>query len=211
MCVQTLRFHSYRSAGEYHEHVHDAAAPPFVQIMNLTKRYNKKGSPAVNDLSFTFNQNQITGLLGHNGAGKSSLLGMLTGLLTPTSGDCIIGGKSILQDTFEARQTIGFCPQENVLYDLLTVYEHIDIFLRLKGMPATEDIVIDLAREVGLGDFINVRTHALSGGNKRKVCLAMALSGDQKQKLLIFDEPTSGMGKKRLLVSLFQSTIVFLR
>ena len=175
--------------------MHDENTPPLVQIANLVKRYKGRTVNAVDELNFTFNKNQITALLGHNGAGKSSLLGTLTGLLTPTSGDCYIDGMSIVNNTFQARQMIGFCPQDNVLYDRLSVYEHIEFYFRIKGKPATEEAVIALAREVGLGDFISVRSHALSGGNKRKLCLAMALSGDEKQKLLIFDEPTSGMGK----------------
>jgi ABC-type multidrug transport system ATPase subunit len=182
------------TVGSYHENAPSEDAPPLVKIKNLVKRYKGRPVNAVDGLSFTFNKNQITALLGHNGAGKSSLLGTLTGLLTPTSGDCFVDGMSITKNTFQARQMIGFCPQDNVLFDKLTVYEHIEFYFRIKGKTATEDAVIKLAQEVGLGDFISVRSHALSGGNKRKLCMAMALSGDEKQKLLIFDEPTSGMG-----------------
>jgi ATP-binding cassette subfamily A (ABC1) protein 3 len=129
------------------------------------------------------------------GAGKSTLFGMLTGLVPPSKGDCIIGGSSMVEDTFSARQSIGFCPQENILFDRLTVFEHIELFFRLKGMRSTRSVIKLHAEEVGLSEFLHIRSHALSGGNKRKLCLAMALAGDHRQTLLIFDEPTSGMGK----------------
>ena len=184
----------------FHEaNVYDESTKPFVRIQNITKKYNKKQPPAVDNLSFTFNQNQITALLGHNGAGKSSLLGMLTGLIPPTSGDCYIDGISIKNQTFYARQMIGFCPQENILFDRLSVYEHISIFLKLHGMKASNECITTLANEVGLDEFLHVRSHALSGGNKRKLCLAMALSGNEKQKLLVVDEPTSGMVRNNFM------------
>jgi ABC-type multidrug transport system ATPase subunit len=89
-------------------------ATPWVQVVNLTKQFKKKLLLAVTDINFTFYR---SALLGHNGAGSSSFHGMLTGLLTLTKGNCYIGGKSIWYDTFRASQTIGFCPQENILYD----------------------------------------------------------------------------------------------
>ena len=129
------------------------------------------------------------------GGSGDVLTGILTGLLRPTKGDCYIDGLSIRNDVFQARQTIGFCAQDNILYDRLTVFEHVQLFLRLKGQLASKEEVVSLIQDVGLIDFLGVYSEALSGGNKRKLCLALALTGDEKQKLLIFDEPTSGMGK----------------
>jgi ABC-type multidrug transport system ATPase subunit len=179
----------------HEEMVCDDSVVPFLQIKNLSKMYSRMPPPAVDDVTFTFYQNQITALLGFNGAGKSSLLGMVTGLITSTSGDCYVGGKSIKYQTFLARQMIGFCPQENILFDRLSVYEHINMFLILHGRKASEENVVKLVNEVGLIEFLHIRAHALSGGNKRKLSLAIALSGDSRQKLLVVDEPTSGMGK----------------
>ena len=77
-------------------------------------------------------QDQITVLLGHNGAGKTTTMSMLVGLFPPTSGDAIINGYSILTDMESIRQSLGLCPQHNVLYDRLTVREHLNFFARLK-------------------------------------------------------------------------------
>ena len=77
-------------------------------------------------------RDQITVLLGHNGAGKTTTMSMLVGLFPPTSGDAIINGYSILTDMEGVRQSLGLCPQHNVLYDRLTVREHLNFFARLK-------------------------------------------------------------------------------
>ena len=78
-------------------------------------------------MSINFYENQITGLLGHNGAGKTTTTFMLCGIYAPTSGDAFILGKSIKKNLNEIRQSLGFCPQYNILYDQLTVAEHIDL------------------------------------------------------------------------------------
>jgi len=77
-------------------------------------------------------RDQITVLLGHNGAGKTTTMSMLVGLFPPTSGNAIINGYSILTDMESVRQSLGLCPQHNVLYDRLTVKEHLKFFARLK-------------------------------------------------------------------------------
>ena len=189
---------------------------PGVQIKNLVKRYAKKS--AVDGLNLTLFESQITTLLGHNGAGawailyldglfnfrsystrnellsftgKTSTVSVLTGLYPPTSGDCVVYGKSIVHQLTAARESIGLCPQHNILFDSLTVYEHLAFFQRIKGIRPKLDRLEAAAREIGLGDFLRTASSALSGGNKRKLSVAIALSGDPK--VLILDEPTSAM------------------
>lgn len=116
---------------------------------------------------------------------------MLTGLLPPTSGDCVVYGSSIVHETTAARASVGICPQQNTLFDRLTVYEHIALFQRLKGIRPTASSVASCIEELGLADYVHTTTDALSGGNKRKLSVAIALSGDPK--FLVLDEPTSGM------------------
>lgn len=87
---------------------------------------------AVDNLSVSMFKGQITALLGHNGAGKTTTMSILTGLYTPTSGKALVNGHSILDDMEGVRQSLGLCPQHNVLFDRLTVKEHLKFFIRLK-------------------------------------------------------------------------------
>jgi ATP-binding cassette subfamily A (ABC1) protein 3 len=173
------------------EEVTDPKLRARVQINNLVKQYKKNAPPAVDNFSLSLYESQITALLGHNGAGKTTAVSVLTGLFPPTSGDCVIYGKSIVDDMMEARHSLGICPQHNVLFDSLTVYEHLSFFQRMKGIRPTDVNVRDHAVQIGLGDYLRTTALALSGGNKRKLSVAIALSGDPD--VLILDEPTSSM------------------
>ncbi|KAB1222272.1 ABC transporter A family member 1 [Morella rubra] len=166
-----------------------------IKIRNLHKVYaTKKGKCcAVNSLKLTLYENQILALLGHNGAGKSTTIAMLVGLLPPTSGDATIFGNNIITDMDEIRKGLGVCPQYDILFPELTVREHLEIFAVLKGVKEEflERVVTDMIDEVGLADKTNTTVKALSGGMKRKLSLGIALIGDSK--VIILDEPTSGM------------------
>ncbi|KAK0597531.1 hypothetical protein LWI29_026223 [Acer saccharum] len=166
-----------------------------IQMRNLHKVYaTKKGNCcAVNSLQLTLYENQILALLGHNGAGKSTTISMLIGLLPPTSGDALVFGKNIITDMDEIRKGLGVCPQHDILFPELTVREHLEMFAILKGVKKdlVENVVADMVDEVGLADKINTVVRALSGGMKRKLSLGIALIGDSK--VVILDEPTSGM------------------
>ncbi|XP_057718264.1 ABC transporter A family member 1 isoform X1 [Arachis stenosperma] len=166
-----------------------------IQIRNLHKVYaTRKGDCcAVNSLQLTLYEHQILALLGHNGAGKSTTISMLVGLLPPTSGDALVFGKNIVSDIDEIRKVLGVCPQHDILFPELTVREHLEIFAILKGVDedSLEAVVTNMADEVGLADKINSVVRALSGGMKRKLSLGIALIGNSK--VIILDEPTSGM------------------
>ena len=154
----------------------------------LRKRY-ADGKLAVKRLSFAMNEGQITCLLGHNGAGKSSVISMLTGLIPPTSGDCVVWGHRLTDELPAIRQITGVCPQQNVLFPMLTVKEHLVFFGKTKGLGGRElyAAIKDTLTEVGLSEKENVLAHALSGGMKRKLCLAMALIGNPR--FILLDEP----------------------
>lgn len=172
---------------DYIQAVTDEALLPKVYIKNLTKQYNKKAKPAVNNLDLTLYESQITALLGHNGAGKTSTVSVLTGLYAPSSGDVSIYGNSIVDGLVAARQSIGICPQHNVLFDNLTVMEHLKFFSKIKGIRADPKDLQEKAVEIGLTeDQFRTTSSALSGGNKRKLSVAIALCGDPK--FLILDE-----------------------
>jgi len=140
-----------------------------------------------------------------SGAGKTTCLGVLTGLLEPTSGDCRIGGRSIIREARSLRRSVGYCPQDSILFDRLSVREHIAFCMRIKGIVPSEDEVRRRAVEVGLGDFYSTRAGSLSHGNRRKLSLAIAFCGDPA--LMVLDEPTSGMGE---LYALVLSAVTFL-
>ncbi|OVA04022.1 ABC transporter-like [Macleaya cordata] len=166
-----------------------------IQIRNLHKVYTTKKQKfcAVNSLRLTLYENQILALLGHNGAGKSTTISMLVGLLPPTSGDALVFGKNIRTDMDEIRKGLGVCPQNDILFPELTVKEHLELFAILKGVEedSLDRIVNEMIDEVGLADKANTVVRALSGGMKRKLSLGIALIGNSK--VIILDEPTSGM------------------
>ncbi|KAH9679354.1 ABC transporter A family member 1 [Citrus sinensis] len=166
-----------------------------IQIRKLHKVYaTKRGNCcAVNSLQLTLYENQILALLGHNGAGKSTTISMLVGLIPPTTGDALVFGKNITADMDEIRKGLGVCPQYDILFPELTVREHLEMFAVLKGVKEEllESVVAEMVDEVGLADKVNIVVRALSGGMKRKLSLGIALIGDSK--VVILDEPTSGM------------------
>ncbi|KAH3745165.1 ATP-binding cassette transporter subfamily A [Pelomyxa schiedti] len=169
-----------------------SAKKAVVRIRNLTKRYSD-GKLAVNNLYLTMYSDQITCLLGHNGAGKSTTISMLTGLLQATSGDCYIGNNSVTTDMGRIRRSLGVCPQRNVIFPQLTVKEHLVLVGIMKGVPffSVDSAAMAMVRLVGLKGKQHSKAGHLSGGMKRKLCMGMALMGGSK--VVVLDEPTSGM------------------
>ncbi|XP_061703260.1 phospholipid-transporting ATPase ABCA3 isoform X2 [Syngnathoides biaculeatus] len=166
-----------------------------IKIKHLVKefRVGNKTRKAVRDLTLNMFEGQITVLLGHNGAGKTTTLSMLTGLFTPTSGRAYINGYDICQDMALIRRSLGLCPQHDVLFDNLTVTEHLLFYAQLKGFSKDKipDEVDRIIRILQLEDKRRARSKTLSGGMKRKLSIGIALIGDSK--VVMLDEPTSGM------------------
>ncbi|CAK4190139.1 unnamed protein product [Aphanomyces euteiches] len=166
-----------------------------LQIRNLRRVFPVPGGEkvAVKGMNLTMYKNQITCLLGHNGAGKTTLISMLTGMIPVSSGDATVNGLSLNEDLGQIRQSLGMCPQHDVLYAELTVQEHLMFYGKIKGYSgeALKTEVDNKIVEVGLTEKRNVYSNELSGGMKRKLSLAIALLGDSK--IVFLDEPTSGM------------------
>ena len=137
---------------------------------------------AVDSVTFNAFEGEITALLGHNGAGKTTTMSMLTGLFSPTSGNAKINGYNIKKDLTKARDSLGLCPQHNMLFPSLTVMEHLIFFGMLKGIGWSEAKREGLKYLEGLNLMPkkNVASTSLSGGMKRKLHLAMALTGNSK-------------------------------
>ncbi|KFO81597.1 ATP-binding cassette sub-family A member 1, partial [Cuculus canorus] len=170
-----------------------AQLQPGVSIRNLVKVYHNSNHVAVDGLSLDFYEGQITSFLGHNGAGKTTTMSILTGLLPPTSGTAYILGWDICSDIDSIRKTLGMCPQHNVLFNILTVEEHIWFYGRLKGL-SEEEVKVEmeqLIQDMGLPHKRQEQTRNLSGGMQRKLSVAIAFVGGSR--VVILDEPTAGV------------------
>ncbi|XP_056883329.1 phospholipid-transporting ATPase ABCA1-like isoform X2 [Takifugu flavidus] len=164
-----------------------------VSIRNLVKIYKNGKKLAVDGLSVDFYQNHITSFLGHNGAGKTTTMSILTGLFPPTSGTALISGYDIRTDMDGVRRYLGMCPQHNVLFNELTVEEHVYFYARLKGC-SRQQVALEMDQmiaDVGLPHKRKELAKNLSGGMQRKLSVAIAFVGGSK--IVILDEPTAGV------------------
>eukprot|EP00039_Didymoeca_costata_P006116 m.87594 g.87594 ORF g.87594 m.87594 type:complete len:1794 (+) comp13118_c0_seq1:164-5545(+) len=162
-----------------------------VALKGLTKTFDEK--MVVGQTNFNFLEDQITVLLGHNGAGKTTILRMLTGMIPPTAGTASILGFDIRSETTQAQTSLGVCPQHDILFDSLTVYEHLQFFCHLKGVPreSVNNHVESMLESLELTDKAKCLAKTLSGGQMRKLSCGIALVGGSR--VVVLDEPTSGM------------------
>ncbi|XP_025893681.1 retinal-specific ATP-binding cassette transporter [Nothoprocta perdicaria] len=166
---------------------------PGVCVENLVKTFASMPKPAVDGINITFYEDQITAFLGHNGAGKTTTMSILTGLFPPTSGTVLIGGLDIQTHMDCIRQRLGMCPQYNILFNQLTVAEHILFYAQLKGRSRdeAEQELETMLEDMGLTHKRNEEAQNLSGGMQRKLSVAIAFVGEAK--VVVLDEPTSGV------------------
>jgi sodium transport system ATP-binding protein len=162
-----------------------------IEADRLCKRFGRVA--AVSDLSFAARDGEITGLLGANGAGKSTCLRMLYGVVAPDSGSARIDGLDIRGATSAARAHLGVLPHAVGLYNNLTARENIEYFGALHGMgrDRLRRRTAELAGALGMDSFIDRRVKGFSQGQRIKVALARALVHDPGN--LILDEPTNGL------------------
>ncbi|XP_050311852.1 phospholipid-transporting ATPase ABCA3 isoform X2 [Anthonomus grandis grandis] len=187
--IDTLEESVGHTSGQFEEEPTNLQAG--VKIQNLRKVFESK--VAVDGISLNMYEDQITVLLGHNGAGKTTTMSMLTGMFPPSSGTAVIGGYDIRTDIKRVRENLGLCPQHNVIFDELTVEEHLYFFSKLKGVRG-KAVKAEVDKYVELLELKKKRmkkARTLSGGMKRKLCVGIALCGGSK--VVMLDEPTSGM------------------
>jgi ABC-type multidrug transport system ATPase subunit len=161
-----------------------------LRIAHLTKAFGK--NTAVDNVTFGIEHGEVFALLGPNGAGKSTTISLIRGDIAPSrnGGDVFIENVSITKHRAAARANLGVCPQFDAI-DNMTVSEHLRHYSRLRGISDVDHQVPAVIRAVGLEAYADVMAHTLSGGNKRKLSLGIALTGNPPAILL--DEPSSGL------------------
>lgn len=170
-----------------------------ILVKKLKKVYkeNKSGRQKIAvDVSFGVNKGQIFGILGANGAGKTSLLKMLAGEIISTSGESFLVGLKISQNLDHIRKNIGYCPQKDTLVENLTVKEQLELFYDLRCLPKKykQGAITKKINEMNLQEEEDKRSGALSEENKRKLSIALAMIGNPS--IILLDEPTLGMNSK---------------
>ncbi|MAV56157.1 MAG: ABC transporter [Candidatus Pelagibacter sp.] len=162
----------------------------FIQIKNLSKKY--KDTLAVNNINFSIEKNKTLGLLGPNGCGKTTSIGMMLGLIKPTSGEILIDNKNI--DTFkrdEILSRINFASPYIELPKKLTVRQNLEVYGRLYGIKNLKDRIEEISEDLDIKNFFNRKTGELSSGQKNRVSLAKSLIN--KPEILFLDEPTASL------------------
>ena len=170
---------------------------PMIEIEDLRKIYGQV--EAVAGISFTVHRGEIVGFLGPNGAGKSTTMKIMTGLTPPTSGTARISGHDILEESLEARRTIGFLPENPPLYPEMIVRDYLDFAARIRGVPKARrrSAIEEVVERCGLQEVHNRLIANLSKGYRQRTGLAQAVI--HRPKILILDEPTVGLDPNQIV------------
>ena len=161
-----------------------------IEVKNLSKKFNN--TLAVNNLNFVIEKNKTVGLLGPNGCGKTTTIGMMLGLIKPTMGQVFIDGKDINKiDKYTILGEINFASPYIELPKKLTVKENLEIYARLYGVKNFKDRISQISKDLELNRFLNKKTGELSSGQKNRVSLAKSLINNPK--ILFLDEPTASL------------------
>lgn len=169
----------------------DSANPVMILAEGLSKSF--RGRPAVRDLDLSVPRGEIYGLVGPDGAGKTTTFRLLCAALRPDSGLAQIGGYDMVRQPEQGRALIGYLPQRFSLYEELTVGENLRFFAEVRGLQPQDWQARsqEILAFVGLEDFVNRQARKLSGGMKQKLGLAAALV--HRPQVLLLDEPTTGV------------------
>ena len=161
-----------------------------IQLQNVSKSF--KGQPAVQNLNLQVEEGEILGLLGANGAGKSTTINILLGFLSPDSGTVSIEGKEAFKEAAEVRQLVGFIPENVNLYNYLTGLENLDYFCKLTGLKYSKAELQEFLSICGLqSDAHHRKVSGYSKGMRQKVGISIAYA--KKAKVYLLDEPASGL------------------
>jgi ABC-2 type transport system ATP-binding protein len=189
-----------------------------IEAHNLTKEYRsqKENHPAIQALNLSIRPGELYGLVGPDGAGKSTTIRILATVMLPTSGKAQIGGNDVSHQAEKARPLIGYMPQIFSLYPDLTVIENLNFYANINGVPKErrESRIPELLEFTRLGDFQSRRSEHLSGGMRKKLALACAMI--HEPKVMLLDEPTTGVDPVsrrelwRILADIIQNGVTIL-
>ena len=160
-----------------------------IKVINLKKSYGKK--EAVKNINFEIKENEIIGLLGPNGCGKTTTIGMILGLLKPTSGEVLINGLKMEEDPIQILQKINFISPYIELPKKLTVKQNLIVYAKLYSVKNINEKLDYLVSELRLESLLNRITGELSSGQKNRISLAKAIINDPS--VLLLDEPTASL------------------
>ncbi|KAK5277813.1 hypothetical protein LTR40_009935 [Exophiala xenobiotica] len=177
-----------------------------LRVLHLTKYFGK--NLAVDNVTFGVPRSQVFALLGRNGAGKSTTISLIRGDIQPSrrGGDILVDDISVIRHRAQARSRLGVCPQFDAI-DTMTVAEHLHFYAKVRGVSDPRHNVEAVMRAVGLEQYADRMAAKLSGGNKRKLSLGIALMGNPS--VLLLDEPSSGMdaASKRVMWRTLESVV----
>lgn len=162
-----------------------------IQVKNLRKVYGKEKTIAVDDVSFSVAKGELFGLIGPDGAGKTSIFRMLTTLLLPDGGTATVDGFDIVKEYRQIRNTVGYMPGKFSLYQDLTIEENLNFFATVFGTTIKENYHLIKDIYIQIEKFKDRKAGKLSGGMKQKLALCCALI--HKPTVLFLDEPTTGV------------------
>ena len=161
-----------------------------LEVLNLSKKFNN--ILAVNKINFSIKRNKTLGLLGPNGCGKTTSIGMMLGLITPSEGEILIDNKKLNEkNRIDLLSMMNFASPYIELPKKLTVFQNLNVYARLYGVKDVNQRIEEIAEELNLKDFLNKKTGELSSGQKNRVSLAKSLIN--RPKLLFLDEPTASL------------------
>jgi len=179
------------SSALYQDDSEQSSSQPSMRVELLRKEFGN--TVAVDDVTLNIYKDQIFCLLGHNGAGKTTTINLVTGFYTATKGKIFINGRDLSQSIDSLRQKLGVCPQTEIVFDQMTVEDHLDLVAKIKALNPVSAAreKSEVLNDVGLLEHKWKKVKQLSGGMKRRLALAMSLVGGSE--IIMLDEPTSGL------------------
>ena len=161
-----------------------------IKVINLSKKFDN--FTAVNKINFILNKNKTLGILGPNGCGKTTSIGMMLGLITPTSGEILIDNKNVNEvNRDDLLSRMNFASPYIELPKKLTVRQNLEVYGRLYGVKILKDRITEISEDLNLNSFLDKKTGELSSGQKNRVSLAKSLIN--KPEILFLDEPTASL------------------
>lgn len=178
-------------------YINHSMEQPILKVENLSHRYSVQW--AIRDINFEITQNGVYGLLGSNGAGKSTTMNIICGVLKQTEGNVFIKGIDMRDNPVEAKRHIGFLPQKPPLHTDLTVEEYLTYCARLRQIARAEEgkVVDEVLARCGISHFRKRLIHNLSGGYQQRVGIAQAII--HRPDFVVLDEPTNGLDPNQIL------------